>query len=80
MNRLAFKLEFARAGDHRHVKVFTGTDGETLALAGRLVLREAEFEQFAAALLVGASVIQAKPHVRVDPARPPRAFSEVSHG
>ena len=49
------KLKSERKGVHVHEYVFIGPDEDHLALAGRLVFDIGQWQEFGAALLLGAS-------------------------
>ena len=51
---MVFKLKSKRRGDHVHEQVFVGPDVDHLALVGTLVFRIGEWQEFGAALGLGA--------------------------
>jgi hypothetical protein len=52
-----FKFRLDHAGRHVHVTVFVGTQGQTLANAGKLVLDIGEWQLLGTALSLGAPVL-----------------------
>ena len=51
---MIIKLHSERRGEHVHERVFVGWDAEHLALAGTLVLDVGQWQEFGAALMLGA--------------------------
>lgn len=51
---MIIRLRGERKGESVHERVFMGTDGEHLELAGTLVMSIGEWQTFGAALLLGA--------------------------
>lgn len=63
---MVIKLVSVRKGDHVHEKVFVGEEeNQTFALTGSLVFNIGEWQEFGAALLLGAK--QTNGRVKVIP-------------
>ena len=52
---MIIKLRSERRGEHVHERVFVGPDEDHLALAGTLVFDVGQWQEFGAALMLGAA-------------------------
>ena len=60
-------LKSDRRGDHIHERVFMGPDAEHLALTGTLIMDVGQWQEFGAALLLGATQMHGNLTVRSEP-------------